>query len=296
MNLKINNGIIENNPFYKNVGHSECALWILQNEGKVKKRIQKTLSKMGHGNFEIDECYDYMTYYFIEFSHNEFDKEYFLKKKMKEKLENLEEGVDVIDLEEIDKLENSEYKLEYYVLNRVHNAAMGYVRNLNKLKNMKRFIDSNELDEQEHTSYYNISIDEVSSQVYLNDRFSDNNPEIICEYAELQDILDYDLDIYNEEFNRSGLKGFSTRKFVEALFLMDLNDEEEIAEVLGISVNKLSNYIEGFKALMKNETGLGGKYRNLMMSIKQLVEGKKNGWEPRLKLEMEGIILKSKNK
>lgn len=280
---------IEGNIFYKSIKNSpatECAMWILNNERKVKNKIRYTFSSMGHADADVEECYDHMLYYFIEFSHNAFDENYFVHKEALEKLELAETMEDLNEIEEvINEAQNDSYKMEYYILNRVKNGALGYIRHLNRSREVLKFDDTDVYDKPKR-NMNTITMD-IATYLHEDDKKSiDSEPDIWVEYSELQDILDKDLHIYDEEFQNKGLRDFSTKKYVEALFLMGFEegkDDELMAAHMGVTLSMFNNYRSGFKIIVKDEIHPEGEYCDLYASIAELVEGIKHKWKPILR-------------
>ncbi len=278
---------IEDNPFYASVDGNEAAIWAYENERRVKTKIKYTLKKMGHAlRDDVEEVYDELICYFIK-SGNEFNKDYFLEELTEEI------GKDILDIdyeggedklesfeEMIEQEENSGYELSTFVLNRAYYTAMGYVRELNRKKEMIRFRDYSE-----EGGTVSLAKTMLEDRVYF---LADNEeegifdkPDIICEHEELQEILEKDLCGYDKELGGS-LKGFDTRKFVESALLMELDDEKDKARAMGVEIVVYQNYISGFRAITKNKTERGQEYYDLRNSITELVRGKNRGWVPKL--------------
>lgn len=280
---KSKNGMIENNVFYKSVEDSpslKCALWIHENEKKVKNKIKNTFSSMGYGGYAVDECYEYMLYYFVEYTNKAFDKNYHVHKEVLEKLDSTETLEDIADLEKfLEESDTSSYKMEHYILSRVRNVALGYIRHLKRQRDMLTLED--EIFEDESYRGYNVITHDMASIQDVNYvKCIENEPDLIAEFEDLQDILDNELSIYDKDFQDKNLKGFDTKKFVQSMFLKGLSGEEEIAKDMGINIAQLNNYISGFKAIVSNECDEGGEYYDLRNSIQALVEGIKHGWKP----------------
>ena len=274
---------IEGNPFYRRVEDSPSAMWVLENEHRVKGRIRNTFIERGHGVYDVDECYDYMIYYFIENTDKEFDPDYFNNQDVMDEINNAETLEELKEIERT-KLKQTEYKLEYYVMKRVYMEALGYLRNLDRDRSTCRYA---EIEESESNGYINsnvISMDVATASQKDRRNGLEENPNKILEFMELQEILECELHIYDEEFEMRGLKNFKTRQFIEAAFLSDLDDEQEMADKLNQLLPAFQQHKNGFRLIVKDKTGLGDDFRDLLDSVSRLIEGKLNGWEPKLSI------------
>lgn len=279
--------VLEYNPFFKNAKDSVAAIWAIENEYKVKTKIKYTLQKMGHGLKEdINDVYGMLIDYLI-LSGNDFDENFFITELLKNEYniddiddkENLSpEELELID----DMVENNTYKISNFVINRAYYTAMGYVSDLNRSKEMIRMRESLE-DYDGIVSSARLMLEDKVYEIAGRERkFSEDNPEVLCEYAELQDILDYDIEIYQDDFATS-LKGFRIRRFIEVMFLMGLTDDRERAEVYGVPVTAFQNMVSGFKILVKERANRpGDRYYDLKESLTILCEGFGKGWQPEL--------------
>lgn len=281
---------IEGNPFYGSVKDSPSALWVVENEGRVKRKIYRVFQKMGQVSWDtkftksqVDECYDYMAYYFIEYSHNEFDEDYFKNQEAMEKLEKAETMEDLRRIEKEYRESDNNAIMEYYIMNRVYNIAMSYVRTLKKIRGTKRIIETSEAFDEEFIDRKSCICDGEAALKSIDTQKSEFDPEFIIECQEYDDMFNYDLDIYDKEFQDSGLNGFSMKDFVYALFLSGFENDDEICDFLGVSNVVLDNYRTGFRVLVKGKAGRGGEYEDLMLTIKELIEGVKRGWKPSCK-------------
>lgn len=277
---------IEGNMFFKSLTSSpatECAMWILNNERKVKNKIRYTFSSMGHADADVEECYDHMLYYFLEFTHNAFDENYFVHKEALEKLELAESVEDLKEIEEVIKESQTDtYKMEYYILNRVKNGALSYIRHLNRSRDTLKF-DNTDVQDMPKRNNNTINMDMATSLQEEDTRSIESDPDLWVQFSELQDILDQDLHIYDEEFQEKGLKDFNTRKYVESLFLMGFEEGKDdglMAKHMGVSLSMFNNYRSGFKIIVKDEICEGGEYYDLYASISDLVQGMKYKWKP----------------
>lgn len=278
--VKCSNGIIENNSFYRSVeGESsiECAIWIHQNERKVKNKIRGTFKQLGFGAYAVDDCYEHMLYYFVENTNKAFDENFHIHQEVLDRLEDVETIEELKSLEEyLKSADSSDYKMEYYILNRVKHGALGYIRHLKRQEDML-ILENDAYDDLGHKGSNMITHDKASANDSNYSKNIENEPDLVAEFSYLQEMLDNDLSIYDEEFNEKNLKGFNTKRFVESMFLKDLENNEEIADDLGINCAQLNNFISGFKAIVNTDKE---EYNDLKQTIQELVEGVKNGWVP----------------
>lgn len=273
--LKIKDGIIEGNPFFRAVDGNECAMWMIENRDWAMAKITTAFKEMGrYRRDHITECYDYIIYYFLS-NNKKFDEDYFLNEIMA--------NLDNMDEKELKEAEDfltgeDEYKIEHYVLSMVKKIAMSfYTREV-----VKRELY---LDDAFDEFYNPGDISEgyaILNSFYKDEYISlDDDPSLIVEFEELQDMYDNDLSIYDEDFRSKGLVGFDTKLFVTALFLKGLTTSEEISEYMGVSESVYETYKSGFSNIVKNSGDNGEDYSDLEDTIKKLIAGLSIGWEPR---------------
>lgn len=274
---------IEGNPFFRRVEDSPSALWVLENEGRVKWKIKSTLQEFGQGEYDVDECYDYMIYYFIENTDKEFDPNYFNNQELMDKIN----GASTID--EIKRIEektsrSSNYTIDKYIMSRVRKETMGLIKEMEASKNMQRYAEN---IESEGTGYYNpntISIDVASANKKKDYGNIEDSPEMIIDFMELQDMLENELHIYDDEFISRGLTKFRTRPFVECLFLADMDDEEEMAERLGLYLSTFQKYKNSFRIIVQGKSSMNEEFGDLKNTMSMLIRGKVSGWQPKLSI------------
>lgn len=263
--VHLKDGEIKNNPFSKKLGDCRAANWMLANEKKAKAKIREVMKEQRLGTHEVDECYGYAIYFFLEKEEREFREDYF------------GEG------------SSETYNIDIYCLFKLKMIVYEYRNEMkNRLKFTVHLIDTDKDDSD------NMPKRCISYNVLTKNNNEDGNlvytyNEVI-EFEELQDILDNELSIYDEEFKLVGLNNFSFRDYVYHMFLsdsfreldrdgsqLDSNSLSLISEELGISPSALKKTNKIVKNLMKTRRDL---FREVPELIAKLLSGKNQGWKP----------------
>lgn len=275
--LVIRDGFILNNTFFRSVKENSCVTWMLEHKDWVTSKIARAWQEWGINKYKkehLNDCYDYLIYYFLT-NEKEFNENYFIDVSM--------EDIENMSLEELDALEkailDNNYKIEYYILSIVKKVAISFYTQeiLSKYCYLDDIVDDKQnLIPSTLTEDYVSMINSYNNEAYIN---IENDPTLLADFEEYQAIYDYDLSIYDEDFQRKGLTGFSTKKFVKALFLSGLTTDEEFAEAMGVSTAQFRVYKSGFTSIVRNS--VDDDYSDLEESIKTLIEGITRGWQPR---------------
>lgn len=262
--LQLKNGFIKNNPFSKRIGNCDAAKWILDNKQKAKGKIREIMKEQSLGTHEVDECFSFAVYYFLEKDDREFNPDYFGETGSKT------------------------YSIEIYCLFKLKLIVYEYRNEMRKrMKNTVYLVDTDK-DDVDNLPRGCISYNVLKREE--NNEGDELNFNDIIEFEDLQDILDYELPRFDEDFKTVGLLNFRLREYVYFTFLqqeemsfdiagnkLEEKTMEKVAENLGLSVSALMKINKLIKNLMKTRSDLFG---NLPELIGRLVQGKINGWRP----------------
>lgn len=263
--VHLKDGLIENNPFSKKLGNCLAANWMLKNKKKAKAKIKEVMKEQRLGTHEVDECYGYAIYYFLEKEDREFKEDFF------------GEG------------SSETYNIDIYCLFKLKIIVYEYRNEMrNRLKNTLHLIDTEKEDADNMPrrciSYNILTRDNQNNEGNLVYSYNE-----VIEFEELQDILDNELVLYDEYFKLVGLKNFSFRDYVYHMFLsnkvLEIGDDglltkesfQKIAESLEMTPVALKKINKIVKNLMKTRKDLFGDVPEL---IGRLVNGKTSGWTP----------------
>lgn len=262
--VTIVDGYIKGNPFSKAIGDNKAARWILENRGMVEGKLRKEMLSYGLGVHELDECYDYAIYFFLEKDGRDFDEDYF--------------GKDV----------RGTYTLAIYCMSRLREVVWLYKEEMKERMDSTVYLVGVDDMEDGRVGHGCITDGGVSSSMVdvVVDEYDD-----IVEFEDMQEVLDKVLPMYDEDFRMKGLLNFSTRDFVYHLFLsedgieldgrslkMTSGSYKEVAGRLGLEVATLRKVYEYVKKLVREDDG--DIFRDLFENIYGLVEAKKKGWRP----------------
>lgn len=261
----LKDGKIDDNPFSKSISSSLASTWILENESLVKQKLAVALLGQSLGVHEVDECFDFAVFYFLEKKKREFDPGYW--------------GDEA----------SSTYTLDIYCLTQLPQIVFYYRnrvkdRHFKELHLIERDKDSGEAMPKKCISYdvlNTASFDELKNGYGFDE---------VDEYDELQDILDIDIPEYGEQLcEAKGLVNFDFRNYVYHMFLRgdgmvsldgkNLTDEslKLIASELGMTPSGLSKVNILIKDVMKKHPEW---FRELPQLLLRLIEARQTGWVP----------------
>lgn len=266
--VHLKDGEIKNNPFSRKIGNWTAANWMLQNEKRAKAKIREVMKEQRLGTHEVDECYGYAVYYFIEEEKREFKEDFFGE-------------------------ESSEtYNIDIYCTFQLKMIVYKYRNEMkNRLKHTIHLIDTDKDDSDNMPKKcisYNVLTNDSSKEDGKSREYSYNE---VIEYEELQGILDEELPKYDEYFELVGFTEFSFRDYVYHMFLSDrIRDLEKngnqldekslktISKDIGISSSALKKTNKIVKNLMRTRNDL---FADVPTLIGRLLEGKNTGWKPK---------------
>lgn len=261
----LKDGKIDDNPFSKSISTSLASTWILENEPLVKQKLAVTMLGQSLGVHEVDECFDYAVFYFLEKKKREFNPGYW--------------GDET----------SSTYTLEIYCLSQLPQIVYYYrnrvmERHNKELHLIERDKDSGEAMPKKCISYdvlNNASFDELKNGYGFDE---------VAEYEELQDILDIDIPEYGEQLcEAKGLVNFDFRNYVYHMFLRgdgmvsldgkNLTDEslKLISSELGMTPSGLAKVNLLIKDVMKRHPEWFSELPGVLL---RLIEARQNGWVP----------------
>ena len=269
-------GMIKNNPFYREIDDNECALWVLEHKDRVSKKIAKTFKCFGrYRQDHLEDCFDYVIFYFLD-RKKDFNENYFLD-SISDNLKDMNKS----ELEKVeDFLKNDTYQIEHYVLSMVKKIALGYYTREIIRDSLLLGDDNLEEDGVRAKGVVSEGWATLNSYCREDNLKIEDDPTLFIEFEEMQDMYDNDLSIYDEDFQSKGLKGFDTKKFVSALFLNGLKDEEEMAKFMGVNIHVFRIYQTGVTSIVTNKND-DESYKDLEDTIRILVDGVVRGWIPR---------------
>jgi hypothetical protein len=261
--VHIKDGVIKDNPFSKSVGNCLAAHWLLENSETAKNKIRAVMREQHLGEHEVDECFDYAIYFFLEKEDRDFKSDHFGEEA------------------------SNTYSIDIYCLYKLKMIVYEYRNEMKKrLKATVHLVDIDK-DEQEKMPKKCISFDVLNKASFEHEKnnygFND-----VTEYQDLQELLDIELPFYNEDFRTLGMHNFDFRSYVYHLFLGDLDikldgsqltDEtlELVSIKMGVTKSTLKKQMKIVKELMKTRKDL---FRDIPELMLRLVNGKQQGWKP----------------
>lgn len=261
--INIKDGIILDNPFSKSIGTSLAAQWLLDNSQLAKSKIREVMREQWLGIHEVDECFDYAIYFFLEKDDRDFNAGYF--------------GDEASET----------YSIDIYCLYKLKMIVYEYRNEMKKrLDSTVHLIDMDK-DGQDSMPKRCISYDILSKSSFEEEKNGYGFNDVI-EFQDLQEMLDIELPYYNEDFKILGMNNFDIRSYVYHLFLSDellemdgskITDDSmsAIAENMGVTKSALKKQTKIVKDLMKTRKDL---FEDVPDMMARMVKGKLNGWKP----------------
>lgn len=261
--VHLKDGVIKDNPFSKSVGNCLAAHWLLENKELAKSKIREVMRDQRLGDHEVDECYDYAIYFFLEKEDRDFNADHFGEEA------------------------SNTYSINIYCLFKLKMIVYEYRNEMRK--RLKYTVNLVEIDKDDADKMPKkcISYDVLNKASFDNEKDNYGFNEVV-EFQDLQEILDIELPLYDEDFRTLGMNNFNFKSYIYHLFLSDVNLEmdgskmtdnslEEISSRMGVTKSALKKQMKIVKDLMKTRRDLFG---DLPEMIGRLVKGKIEGWKP----------------
>lgn len=263
--VHVKNGIIKDNPFSKKLGNCDAAKWILQNKSKAKNKIREIMKEQSLGFHEVDECFGFAVYFFLERDDREFNPEYFGDSGSKT------------------------YNIEIYCLFKLKMIVYEYRNEMRKRLQKTVYLVDSDKDENDNLPKGCLSYNVLKREQDSN--FENYNFNDIIEFEDLQDVFDVELSNFNESFKQLGLLNFNFKNYVYFMFLCEetksyentYSDDGEVdlnlvSDKLGITTSALTKINKIMKNLVKTRPDLFGEIPDI---LNRLIQGKNSGWYPK---------------
>lgn len=263
--VTLKDGKIVGNPFSRSIRTSLSATWLLNNESLVKQKIAYVMKYHGLGVHEVDECFSYAVFYFLEDDERDFRAEYW--------------GDET----------STTYTIEIYCLSAITNIVYHYRNEMKKRMKSEVHLIDRDKDSDAPMPKRCISYDVLNGSSFEEVKGGFGFEEVV-EYEELQDILDLDIPAYGEQLcEAKGLLNFDFRNYVYHMFLRgdgvisldgkNLSKESlnMISSELGMTPSALTKINLLIKDVMKRHPEW---FRDLPELLLTLVEARQNGWVP----------------